>query len=218
MMRRFSLLLMPLVVATSISAQTVRYEVSVARAAFHVSAEFPTAGKETLFVSLPAWSPGNYEIQNYARSVQGFTAANTAGASLRWDRRDKGTWRVVTGGSDHVTVDFDYVADTIDLSIARVRSDFGQFLGTNLFLFEEGHLERPADVRFHLPSGWQVTTALKGPVNREYHAANYHELADAMTFLRRYSLDSLQAGGKKDPIAPWAPPGSTPPGRAAFSH
>ena len=191
--------------------QTV-YDVSVNPDAkeFSVAAIFPTAGKETLFVSLPAWSPGNYEIQNYARYVHGFTAHNTAGASLRWDRRDKDTWRVVTGGSDHVTVDFDYVADTIDLSIARVRSDFGQFLGTNLFLFEEGHLERPADVRFHLPSGWQVTTALKGPVNREYHAANYHELADAMTFLGRYSLDSLQAGGKWIRIALWPAADYTP--------
>ena len=170
---------------------------------FSVAAIFPTAGKETLFVSLPAWSPGNYEIQNYARYVHGFTAQNSAGASLRWDRRDKDTWRVVTGGSDQVTVDFDYVADTIDLSIARISGDFGQFLGTNLFLFEEGHLDRPADVRFHLPAGWHVTTALKGPVNGQYHAADYHELADAMTFVGRYSLDSLQAGGKWIRIALW---------------
>jgi len=191
--------------------QTV-YDVSVNpdRKEFSVAAIFPTAGKETLFVSLPAWSPGNYEIQNYARYVHGFTAQNPAGASLRWDRRDKDTWRVVTGGSDHVTVDFDFVADTIDLSIARVSGDFGQFLGTNLFMFEESHLERPADVRFHLPSGWHVTTALKGPVNGEYHAANYHELADAMTFVGRYNLDSLQAGGKWIRIALWPAADYTP--------
>jgi len=191
--------------------QTV-YDVSVNpdTKEFSVAAIFPTAGKETLFVSLPAWSPGNYEIQNYARYVHGFIAQNSAGASLRWDRRDKDTWRVVTGGSDHVTVDFEYVADTIDLSLARVSGDFGQFLGTNLFMFEEGHLERPADVRFHLPSGWHVTTALKGPVDGEYHAANYHELADAMTFLGRYSLDSLQAGGKWIRIALWPAADYTP--------
>ena len=170
---------------------------------FSVAAVFPTAGKETLFVSLPAWSPGNYEIQNYARYVHGFFAQNPAGAFLRWDRRDKDTWRVVTGGSDHVIVDFDYVADTIDLSVARITGDFGQFLGTNLFLFEEGHLDRPADVRFHLPVGWHVTTALKGPMNGQYHAGDYHELADAMTFVGRYSLDSLQAGGKWIRIALW---------------
>src|SRR5882762_7620946 len=116
MMRRLSLLLIPLVLATPLSAQTVRYEVSVVRGQFHVSAEFPAAGKDTLFVSLPAWSPGNYEIQNYARYVHDFRARNASGQPLHWDRADKDTWRVATGRSDRVTVEFDYSSDTIDLS------------------------------------------------------------------------------------------------------
>src|SRR5882672_12826207 len=100
MMRRFSLVMIPLIVATPLSAQTVRYEVSVARGEFHVTAEFPTGGKDTLFVSLPAWSPGNYEIQNYARYVHGFAAKNASGQALYWDRADKDTWRVATGRAD----------------------------------------------------------------------------------------------------------------------
>src|SRR5213592_3580834 len=203
MMRRFSLLLIPLVIATALSAQTVRYEVSVAHGEFHVAAEFPTNGKDTLFVSLPAWSPGNYEIQNYARYLHGFVAKNSSGQPLYWDRADKDTWRVATGRSDRVTVEFDYSSDTIDLSIARTAQDFAQFLGTNLFMFEEGQLARPAEVRFRLPAGWQVTTALKGPTSGVYRAGDYHELADAMTFVGRYSLDSLQADGKWIRIAVW---------------
>jgi predicted metalloprotease with PDZ domain len=210
MMRRFSLLLIPLVVATPLSAQTVRYEVSVARGAFHVTAEFPAAGKDTLFVSLPAWSPGNYEIQNYARYVHGFSVKNASGQALYWDRADKDTWRVATGRSDRVTVEFDYSSDTIDLSIARASQEFAQFLGTNLFMFEEGQWARPAEVRFRLPAGWQVTTALKGPTNGVYRAADYHELADAMTFVGRYSIDSLQADGKWIRIAVWPASDYTP--------
>ena len=209
-MRRCSLLLIPLVVATPISAQTVRYEVSVARMAFHVTAEFPATGKDTLFVSLPAWSPGNYEIQNYARYVHGFSAKNASGQALYWDRADKDTWRVATGRSDRVTVGFDYSSDTIDLSIARAAQDFAQFLGTNLFMFEEGQWARPAEVRFRFPAGWQVTTALKGPTNGVYRAADYHELADAMTFVGHYSIDSLQADGKWIRIAVWPASDYTP--------
>jgi len=216
-MRGFSLPLLPLLplallVSTPLVAQTVRYEVSLTAGAseFHVSADFPAAGKDTLFVSLPAWSPGNYEIQNYARYVHGFGAKNSAGQALRWDRGDKDTWRVVTGGADRVTVQFAYAPDTLDLSVARVVNDFGQFLGTNLFLFEEGQLGRSAEVRFRIPAGWQVTTALKGPANGVYRAADYHELADAMTFLGRYSLDSLQADGKWIRIAVWPATDYTP--------
>jgi len=199
--------------STSVAAQTVRYDVtltSTAQHEFHVAADFPAAGKETLFVSLPAWSPGNYEIQNYARYVHGFGAKNPAGQSLRWDRGDKDTWRVVTGRADRVTVEFDFIADTIDLSTARVTQNFGQFLGTNLFLFEEGQISRPAEVRFHVPADWQVTTSLTGPANGVYRAADYHELADAMTFVGRYSVDSLQADGKWIRIAVWPATDYTP--------
>lgn len=210
-----SALVLPLVVALPLGAQTVRYEVSVTSPAarqFHVAAEFPAAGKDTLFVSLPAWSPGSYEIQNYARYVHGFTAKSVAGQALRWDRGDKDTWRVVTGGgrSDRVIVEFDFLADTIDLSLARVTDDFAQFLGTNLFLFEEGQLARPAEVRFRVPAGWQVASALQGPVNGVYRAADYHELADAMTFIGRYSADSLQVDGKWIRIVVWPAADYTP--------
>jgi len=211
MMRRFSQLLpVVLLLASPLQGQAVRYEVSVVRGQFHVSADFPTTGKDTLFVSLPAWSPGNYEIQNYARYVHGFGAKNAAGEALHWDRADKDTWRVATRRADHVLVDFDYSPDTIDLSVARTAEDFGQFLGTNLFMLEEGQLARPAEVRFRLPAGWQVTTALKGPASGVYRAADYHELADAMTFVGKYSLDSLQADGKWIRIALWPASDYTP--------
>ena len=210
--RLYPLTVIALLIAVELPAQTVRYDISLSAgtAQFHVAAEFPAAGKETLFVSLPAWSPGNYEIQNYARYVHGFGAKNAAGQPLHWDRADKDTWRVATGKADRVTVEFDYAADTLDLSVARVAGDFAQFLGTNLFLFEEGQLARPAEIRFHLPAGWQVTSALKGPTNGTYRAGDYHELADAMTFLGRYSVDSLQADGKWIRIAVWPAADYTP--------
>ena len=212
MRRFFAALVLALLVSVSARAQTVRYEVSLTAAGrqFHVSAEFPAAGNDTLFVSLPAWSPGSYEIQNYARYVYGFSAKNAAGQALRWDRGDKDTWRIVTGGTDRVTAEFNFAADTIDLSIARSVESFAQFLGTNLFLFEEGQLGRSAEVRFRVPTGWQITTALKGPVNGVYRAADYHELADAMTFLGRYSLDSVQADGKWIRVAVWPTADYTP--------
>jgi predicted metalloprotease with PDZ domain len=196
------------------AAQAVRYEVTVDSAAasahlFHMEAEFPTAGLDTLLVSLPAWSPGNYEIQNYARYVRHFSAQDAAGRSLFWDRLDKDTWRIGTGGTDHVTVAFEYLADDIDLSKARLVTGFGEILGTNLFLYQEGQLERPAQVRFSLPPGWRVASALTA-AGDGYRAKNYHELADAVTFLGRFSIDSLTVDGKWIRIAVWPAEDYTP--------
>ena len=199
-----------LLLAVPLSAQRVApvlYEVSVPSPAtrlIHIRADFPVPGRDTLYVSLPAWSPGNYEIQNYARYVRHFAAKSAAGQVLFWDRFDKDTWRVPTAKSDRVSVEFDYLADTIDLSMARVVDDFAEFLGTNVFPYEEGQLNRPAEVRFSLPAGWQVTTALPGAGGGgPYRAKDYHELADAQTFIGRYSLDSLQVDGKWIRVAVW---------------
>src|SRR5258705_5330279 len=110
--RLYPLTVIALLIAVELPAQTVRYDISLSAgtAQFHVAAEFPAAGKETLFVSLPAWSPGNYEIQNYARYVHGFGAKNAAGQPLHWDRADKDTWRVATGKADRITVEVDHAA------------------------------------------------------------------------------------------------------------
>ena len=54
----------------------------------------------------------------------------------------------VTG--DHVTVELDYRADAISLSESRLVSDFGEILGTNLFLYQEGHLDRTAEVQLRI--------------------------------------------------------------------
>src|SRR5207244_2156268 len=209
----FVRVLLALLLASPLAGQTVRYEVSVPapeERLFHVKAAFPAAAKETLYLSLPAWSPGAYEIQNYARYVRHFRAQSSAGRSLFWDRFDKDTWRVATGKSERVTVEFDYLADTIDLSSARIVGDFGQFLGTNLFMFEEGQWQRPGEVRFSLPAGWQVTTALKSAGGGVYTAPSYHELVDAETFVGKYSLDSLQADGRWIRIAVWPADAYTP--------
>src|SRR2546427_11242554 len=185
-----------LLVAVPLSAQTpvpVKYEVSIPSPAarlFRVRAYVPARCKDSLCVSLPEWSPGSYEIQNYARYVRHFGAKNAQGQPLFWDRLDKDTWRVVTRRSAVVAAEFDYLADTIDLSLARIAGDFGQFLGTNVFLYEERQLERPAEVRFTLPAGWQVTTALKGGGNGRYTALNYHELAHAQKCGGRYRHDA----------------------------
>ena len=205
--------------ALPLSAQTVRYQVSIpdpTTKLFHVEATFPAAGLDTLYVALPAWSPGNYDIQNYARFVRHFGAKDASGRALFWDRADKTTWRVPTGGAPSVTVSFDELADTIDLSMARIHGDLAQFLGTNLFLYQPGHLDRPAEVRFVVPDGWRVTTALKSGTSGVYTAPDYHVLADAETFLGHFSVDSLQAGGKWIRIAVWPDSDYTPAVRTAL--
>src|SRR4029079_13628405 len=66
----------------SVSApiSNVAYEVTfdkraAASGAFGVRMTFTTDGSGPVILSLPAWTPGAYEISNFAQKVVGFTAA-----------------------------------------------------------------------------------------------------------------------------------------------
>lgn len=184
--------------APSAGAQ-VRYTVSVpdpSQPFYRVSAEFGAPG-DTLLVSLPAWTPGHYKIEDYARYVRAFDARDAAGRALRWDKMDKDTWRILAGGAPTVRATLELWADTVSLSHSLLKSDFGFFNGTNLFLFREGEYDAPAEVRFALPEGWRIVTPLResAPGSGVYRAADYHELVDSPTFLGQFATDSVAVDG-----------------------
>ncbi|HEY7530333.1 MAG TPA: PDZ domain-containing protein [Gemmatimonadota bacterium] len=216
----FILVALALLAATPLAAQEtpVRYTVEVrdpASRLFHVTAEFPSAGDE-LLVSLPAWSPGSYDIENYARNVREFGASGRGDRALDWDKADPDTWRIRGGGGGPVRVSFAYHADSLDLDKSRIEDDFAFFNGTNLFLYEEGKLDRPAELTLTLPGGWSgVATGLSSSgATNVYRAATYHELVDAPTFLGNFQLDSFTAGGKPARLAVYPAAAFTPDQRA----
>jgi predicted metalloprotease with PDZ domain len=179
--------------------EAVQYVVSVddpTSQLYRVEAELPSAG-DTTYVSLPAWTPGHYELENYARYVRHFRASNQAGTALMWDKLDADTWRIISTGATRVRVSFEALADTINLSGSLLREDFGFFNGTNLFVFPEGSYDFPAEVRLELPEGWQIATELEdGPRPNTFRADDYHELVDNPTFVGHFAIDSVMVDNR----------------------
>src|SRR3954471_12549326 len=87
---------------------SVRYEVTatserLGERQLGISTSFDVSGTGVVLLSLPAWTPGAYEISNFARNVGAF-AASQDGADLRWDKVDKDTWRLHPAKAGRVTV------------------------------------------------------------------------------------------------------------------
>ena len=199
--------------AQSAPISGVRYEVTfdpttAPSRTLHVAMTFDVTGQGPVLLSLPAWTPGAYEISNFARWVSAF-GATSGGKALSWDKLDPDTWRVRTDGAKNVTVAFDYLADSLDNAIAWARGNFVFFNGTNIFLYPEG---RPTDftatVAVKTDPSWLVTTGMKpAGAPRTYTAANYHDLVDMPFFVGQYDVDSAQIANKTVRMASW-PKGS----------
>lgn len=188
--------------STSAPIRDIRYDVTFMRSnaqsrAVDVAMTFTTTSSAPVVLSLPAWTPGAYEISNFAHWVTGFEAT-ADGKPLTWDKLDFDTWRVRPGGAKTVKVSFEYAADTLDNAMSWAKPDFLLFNGTNLFLYPEGlSPEFPASVRVHTESDWKVATGLTASAApRSYQATNYHELVDMPFFVGRFDLDSSQISSR----------------------
>ncbi len=180
----------------------VRYEVTVNRATLgarqlHVVTTFGVASTAPVLLSLPAWTPGAYEISNFARQVSRF-GAQQGSDSLRWDKADYDTWRVWPRSAGQLSVSFDVTADTLDNAMAWTRPDFALFNGTNVFLYPEGRsTDFASTVVVKTEPEFLITTGMtRGTQARTFRAANYHELVDMPFFVGQFDLDSAVVSGK----------------------
>ncbi|HVE79150.1 MAG TPA: PDZ domain-containing protein [Gemmatimonadaceae bacterium] len=200
--------------AVSAPVRDVRYEIAFDRRTgtsrtMRVAMSFATQGSDPVLLSLPAWTPGAYEISNFARKVRDFTATGD-GRPLVWDKYDYDTWRLRPAGARAVTVSFTYEADSLDNAMAWSQRDFLMFNGTNVFLYPEGRgFDWAADVRVVTEPTWLVATGMAQKGERTYTASNYHDLVDMPFFVGRFDFDSVRVGDR------WARLASYPSGTLA---
>jgi predicted metalloprotease with PDZ domain len=182
-----------------------------------VAMRFDVAGTAPVLLSIPAWTPGAYELSNYARKVSGFSATS-GGKPVSWDKTDYDTWRIRAGSPGPVEVRFDFLADTLDNAMTWSKPDFLLVNGTNVFPYPEGiGLDFPAQVTVTTAAGWRVVTGMD-PVGAPgtYHASNYHDLVDMPFFIGRFDLDSARIDGIWHRLASYPAGQLKGPGRAGL--
>ena len=194
------------------------YTVSVKDTAahlFHVSATFFNIRQRVLDLALPVWMPGHYQLENYGKHLLGFAVSDSAGRRITAGRVHPQTWRVEVSGRSRITADFDYVANILDTDQAKIASTFAFFTGVQLFLEPIGHSHVRAKVRFVMPAGWRVVSALHETTDSSvFTASSYDALADAPTWLGRFDLQRFDVDGKAHYVvlAPGKVPADSIPG------
>ena len=192
----------------SAPVRDVRYEVTydegeARRQRLAVRMRVALAGEGPLVVSLPAWTPGAYEISNFARHVVDF-GATAGGVALDWDKVDYDTWRIAPGAAREVELRFHYVGNQLDNAMTWLRPDFAFFNGTNVFPYPEGQpLDFASAVTIRTAPAWRVATGMPRAATSSaeatagvasFAAASYHDLVDYPVFVGRMDVDSVRVG------------------------
>jgi len=180
----------------------MRYDVTADKDALRarqlkVTTSFDVMGADDVLLSLPAWTPGAYEISDFSKWVSGFRAMQD-GVALRWDKLDYDTWCVHPARAGRVSVSFEYAADTLDNAMAWTRPDFALFNGTNLFMYPEGRsTDFASTVVITTEPDFRIATGLTASnATRTFTATNYHDLVDNPFFVGRFDIDSATIAGR----------------------
>jgi predicted metalloprotease with PDZ domain len=191
-LRRLLVLCVFFSLITPALAQTasIDYTLTIKNPVLHLyDVQMEIAGMRTtsVDVAMPAWSPGVYTIRDFARNVQEFGAATRQGRPLKWEQRDKQTWRITKAAEDDVRVRYRVFSTTLNDELADVTP-------AAVFMYVAGQTQMPLTVKYEADAGWKSYTGLERRGDR-YHAENYDVLAASPAFLGEFKVFEIKSRG-----------------------
>lgn len=164
---------------------------------FHITTDIKNIDQPRLELALPTWTPGWYVVENYAKNILRFKVTDPSGKWIQPRMTRKQTWSVDTRGLKQIRIEYDYSATVLGLNQAKIATDFAFFTGIELFLEPVGHRDTPSTLRFEIPQGFKLLSALKDTSDpMTFTAANYDTLVDAPALMGKFDVTEFQVEGK----------------------
>lgn len=183
-MKRASLLFLLLgLVPAFVAAQKpeLQYVVSMPEPSNHrFRTEFNVSGlhEDTVLLRMPKWTPGYYQLLDYASDVLDLKVSDKTGKDLVAIKSDGNTWKVVTH-QQAFTVKYDVMAAQNFVARSFLDSTHAYIVPANNFLYVVGHLGLPVSVEIKPNLAWKSTaTGLEKIAENRYSAPSYDLLYD----------------------------------------
>jgi len=166
--------------------EPVRYVISFPEPATHyalVEALLPSAGRASVEVFLPVWTPGSYLIREYSRHLEGIEVTSPEGKPLEFSKVSRNRWRFQTEGQ--VEIRFSYRVYCREMSVRSnwVEDSFALLAGAATFVTLTDGQHLPHDVTLILPDNWKtsMTGLSEAPDLAPHHylAPDYDTLIDS---------------------------------------
>jgi predicted metalloprotease with PDZ domain len=146
----------------------------------------PVATTDILSLQLPAWRPGRYTLQNFAKNIRAFAVYDEKGNALQFEKTSKDCWQVNTRGAKHVHVKYEYYANVLDAGSAFLDEQQLYVNPVNCLLYVPGREGEKCEVEVRVPKNYKVASPLTSasggrgeqmPIILE--AKDYHVLVDS---------------------------------------
>ncbi|RYD81665.1 MAG: hypothetical protein EOP53_05815, partial [Sphingobacteriales bacterium] len=172
----------------------ISFKVSVpdaARQYYHVELNTEGLPTDSIILKMPAWTPGYYQLMNYAEKVENFKAFDKSG-DISWKKNSANSWKVGTTKGKAFTVSYDVKAIHNFVAGNFINEERAYLSPTGVFVFPDGMIDRSATISIEPYYKWsKVATGLpkiKGKAN-SFYAENFDVLFDSPILMG--NLDSF---------------------------
>jgi predicted metalloprotease with PDZ domain len=156
--------------------------------------------QDSIHIQQPAWRPGRYELQHFAKNVRNFKITTTDGQPVSFRKTHKDRWEVDTRNINGLRVTYEYYANQLDAGACYAGESFVYINPVHCMMYLEGRMDEEYILDFTLPDQYIIACQL--PVNKHrITAGNFDELADspliASDSMHHYTFEvnnSTQAG------------------------
>lgn len=182
---KISILLIFIAFHFSTFAQKLSYTVSIPEPQTHyctVEMKFEGIKKPYIDFKMPVWAPGSYLIREYPKNVEGETAKDLTGKSLKVQKMDKNTWRVTLNGADNLTFSYQVYAFEHSVRTSFIDESHAFLNGGSIFMYPDGFISLASTVTIKPFKNWQqISTSLEkvGSDKWTRTSPNFDILADS---------------------------------------
>lgn len=159
----------------------IRHHISYTNPLTHfldITITIPDNNHQELYLQLPAWRPGRYELQHFAQKLRGITAhANGTAIPVRKVTKDR--WLVEANGTAQIEVRYSFYARQMDGGGSWLDEEQLYQNGINCLMAVEGREHEPQQLQLAIPADWQIACGLLETEPHTLQAENYDQLVDS---------------------------------------
>ena len=150
---------------------------------------------DTIELQFPAWRPGRYELQNFAKNIQQFEVFSSQKV-VQFHKMTKDHWLVYTVGLQEIIIKFTYFANIQNAGSSFVDESVVYVNFVNCLPYIEGRMDEACALEMVLPKEYKIASGLSNFTNtnagrvlnpasvedaREFvfQTTNYYELVDS---------------------------------------
>ena len=165
---------------------------------------------DTIELQLPAWRPGRYELQHFAKNIQRFEVfrtpsfegegagvTDTSGEVIHFHKLTKDRWLIHTPDLQEITIKFTYFANVQNAGSSYVDEGVMYVNFVNCLSYVQGRMDEPCEVLMDIPNTYKIACGIRSEGN-VLRAKNYYQIVDSPLLASPYLQHEIYQIGDVD--------------------